>query len=290
MVNANSSIRRRIRNLPLLRSYFGRIALLCLMLLIAFGILYPIAMVAFTAFKSGAELIRNPMGMPRNWTMENFRDAWDKADMARLSLNSVIVSLGVVTGTVVFSSMGAFALARLNFLGKAAVPALLTIGLVVPFETLVIPLFHTLKPLGLLNTWWAMILPQVGLSLPFGILLLRGFMADLPQELFDASEIDGCGLWAQFFYLALPLARPALIALSIFQFLWSWNQYLLPLVMVQDQKMRTMPLGLSFFVGRYSTNYGGLAAAAVLALLPTTIFYLLFHRQILRANLTGAFK
>jgi raffinose/stachyose/melibiose transport system permease protein len=233
-----------------------------LMCVIGFVILYPVLMVLFTALKTDAELARNPLGIPQHVTLVNFDSAWRDAGMSKLFLNSVMISVGVVLGG----------------------------GLVLPFETLMIPLFYTFKALHALNTYWAMILPQVGLALPFGILLVRGFIADLPQELFDAAEIDGAGLWRQFLSVVIPLARPALIALSVFQFLWSWNQYLIGLVMVQDPNMRTIPLGLTFFVGRYSTFYTGLAAAAVIAMLPMFAMYVVFHRQIQQANLAGVLK
>jgi raffinose/stachyose/melibiose transport system permease protein len=263
---------------------------LALMIAIAVVILYPVLMVIFTAFKTDAELARNPLGVPHQWTWVNYVTAWRDAGMSKLFFNSVLISVGVVVGSVILSAMGAYALARLDFPGRRVLPILLTAGLVLPFETLMIPLFYTFKALHGLNTYWAMILPQVALALPFGILLIRGFIADLPQELFDAAELDGAGIWRQFIYVVVPLARPALIALAVFQFLWSWNQYLIGLVMVQDPHMRTIPLGLSFFVGRYSTFYTGLAAAAVIAMLPMFLMYVLFHRQIQQANLAGALK
>jgi raffinose/stachyose/melibiose transport system permease protein len=267
-----------------------RLLVVALMVLVGFVILYPVLMVIFTALKTDAELARNPLGVPHTWTFANFGSAWRDAGMSKLFLNSVIVSLGVVTGSVLLSAMGAFALARLEFPGKRVLPILLTIGLVLPFETLMIPIFYTFRAFHALNSYWAMILPQVGMALPFGILLIRGFIADLPQELFDAAEIDGAGLWRQFVSIVTPLARPALMALAVFQFLWSWNQYLVALVMVQDPALRTVPLGLTFFVGRHETFYTGLAAAAVIAMLPMFALYVVFHRQIQQANLAGVLK
>jgi raffinose/stachyose/melibiose transport system permease protein len=272
------------------RKVLSQMFFLALMCAIGLVVVYPVLMVIFTAFKTDAELARNPLGVPRDWTSANFSNAWREAGMSKLFLNSVMISSGVVLGSVALSAMGAFALARLEFPGKRVLPVLLTVGLVLPFETLMIPLFYTFKAFHALNTYWAMILPQIGLALPFGILLVRGFIAGLPQELFDAAEIDGAGLWRQFLHVVVPMARPALVALAVFQFLWSWNQYLIALVMVQDPNMRTIPLGLTFFVGRYSTFYTGLAAAAVIAMLPMFAMYVVFHRQIQQANLAGVLK
>jgi raffinose/stachyose/melibiose transport system permease protein len=257
---------------------------------LAIAVLYPLMILVFTAFKTGPELIADPTGLPRNWTLANLAKAWDQARMGTLMINSLIVSGGVVIGTVALSSIGGFAFGRLEFRGRRWLPILLTIGLVLPFEVLMVPIFYTFRSLGLLNSYLAMILPQVALGLPFGILLVRGFIADLPSELFDAAEIDGAGLWHQYRFVAMPLAKSALVALAVLELLWSWNQYLVALVMVQTTGLRTIPLGLSLFIGRYQTDYVALAAAALIAMVPSLALYIVFHRHVLRANLSGALK
>jgi raffinose/stachyose/melibiose transport system permease protein len=277
-----------LRGRPRLRMQSG--VAFAVMVLIAAVVLYPLLILVFTAFKSQAELVTNPLGIPNAWTVVGFGSAWDDAGMGSLMVNSLIVSTSVVIGTLVLASLGGFAFARLRFRGKRVFPILLTIGLVLPFEVLMVPIFYTFREFGLLNTYVSMILPQIALGLPFGILLLRGFIADLPGELFDAAEIDGAGLWSQYSDIAIPLIRPALIALAVFQFLWSWNNYLVALVMVQSSDLRTIPLGLSFFIGRFGTNYTSLAAAAVIALLPSLTVYVVFHRRVLKVNLAGALK
>jgi raffinose/stachyose/melibiose transport system permease protein len=272
------------------RFRWGPLLALGLMVVMAAIVLYPLQILVFTAFKSESELVLNPLGIPNAWTLGGFDDAWNDARMGTLMVNSLIVSTLVVLGTLFLASLGGFAFGRLHFWGKRALPILLTVGLVLPFEVLMVPIFYTFRGLGLLDSYLSLVLPQVALAMPFGILLLRGFIADLPQELFDAGEIDGAGLWAQYRHIAMPLARPALIALAVFQFLWSWNQYLMALVMVQSSELRTIPLGLSFFIGRHQTQYTALAAAAIIALLPSLTLYVIFHRHVLKANLSGALK
>lgn len=267
----------------------GRIRLVA-MAALALAVLYPLVVLVFTAFKTQGDLIMNPTGPPTQWTFANFVKAWTEAGMATLMLNSAIVSSGVVLGTVVLSSLGGFALARLRLRGTRSLPLLLTIGLVLPFEVLMIPLFYSFRAVGLLDSYMSMILPQVALGLPFGILLLRSFIAELPQAFFDAAELDGAGPWAQYRHVAMPLCRPALVALAVLELIWSWNQYLVALVMVQNPHLRTIPLGLSIFVGRYESTYTALAAAALIALIPSLVLYVIFHREALRANLAGALK
>jgi raffinose/stachyose/melibiose transport system permease protein len=267
------------------------IAFLTIILLsIALIMFYPIALLLFTALKTPAELVRNTFGPPQAPSLSNAFDVWESENLGRFLFNSMVVSAGVVVGTVIFSALGGFGFARLQFSQKKLLLTLLLLGLVIPFETLVIPIFYIMRGLSLLSSYWAMIIPQVALGIPFGILLVRSFIVNLPQELFDAAELDGCDAWKRFRYVALPLTRPALVAVAIFQAIWSWNQYLLPLVVVQDPQMRTLPLMLGFFIGRYSTDFGRLCAAALILFIPTLIFYVLFHRQILNARLTGAFN
>lgn len=255
---------------------------------IALIVFYPILLLLFTGLKSPAELVRNTFGVPQSLYLKNLFDVWESEHLDRYLINSLIVSGGVVLGSVVLSALGGFGFARLHFTQKRLFLTLLLLGLVIPFETLIIPIFYMMRGLKLLSTYWAMIIPQVALGLPFGILLVRSFTVNLPQELFDAAELDGCNAWARFRYIALPLMRPALVAVAIFHAIWSWNQYLLPLVVVQDPDMRTLPLMLGFFIGRYSTDFGRLCVAALILFLPTLVFYVLFHRQILNARLTGA--
>ena len=153
-----------------------------------------------------------------------------------------------------------------------------------------VPTFYTYRFLGMLDNYWSMILPMVGLGLPFGILLIRGFISDLPEEYFEAMKLDGGDLFEQFFQLVFPLSLPAIITLAVFQFLWSWNTYLVSLVMVQTPALRTVPLGLGFFVGRYHTQYNLLASAALISAFPMVILYALFSRQILQTNVTSGLK
>jgi raffinose/stachyose/melibiose transport system permease protein len=261
-----------------------------LMLFIALAFLYPFLLVVSTAFKTEAERIHNPLGVPREWTAEFVIKAWKVTNMGNLMKNSLIVSTGTTVGAVLLSCMGGFALARLRFPGRNALPYLLALGLVLPFEVLMVPTFYTYNFLGLLNSHFSMILPQIGLGMPFGILLIRGFIQDLPEDYFEAIKLDGGSLMAQFYWLVLPLITPAIVTLSVFQFLWSWNTYLVALVMVQDPALRTVPLGLGFFVGRYTTQYNLLSSAALISAVPIIIFYIIFSRQLMKTNVSSGLK
>ncbi len=270
--------------------WLQRLMTFLLMSAIAMAVLYPFQLVVFTAFKTEAERIRNPLGFPREWTAEFVIKAWNVTNMGNLMKNSLIVSTGTTLGAVFLSCLGGFAMARLRFPGRNALPYLLALGLVLPFEVLMVPTFYTYRFLGLLNGYWSMILPQIGLGLPFGILLIRGFIEDLPEDYFEAMKLDGGSLIDQFVSLVIPLAYPAIVTLGVFQFLWSWNTYLVALVMVQNPLLRTVPLGLGFFVGRYTTQYNLLSSAALISAVPMIILYIIFSRQILQTNVASGLK
>ncbi len=272
------------------RIFLRRFTPTLLLVVISLFSIYPILLLFFTSSKPQSELVRNPFGFPKTFFSQNYEEVWKSEGLPHYLLNSIIVSGCVVLGTVSLSAMAGFGLARLKFRGKNVILIALVMGLVVPAETLVIPLFYMMRSLHLLSTYAAMILPQIALGLPFSILLVHSFTVGLPQELFEAAEIDGCSIMDRFLRIALPLIRPALIGVAIFQFIWSWNQYLLPLVLVQKPEMRTVPVMLGYYIGKHGANFGNLTAAAVVLFLPILVFYLLFHRSILGVRLTGALK
>lgn len=263
---------------------------LLLLIAIALAVVYPLLLVLFTALKTPSELVSNPFGIPETWAFTNLVDAWNKGDLGQAVKSSVIVSVGVVVGTVFLSLLGGVAYARLTFPFKRLSFVLLTLGLVVPHAVLIMPLFSVMRTLNLLDSYLSLILPQIALGLPFGILLLRGFISVLPKEIMDAAVVDGANLWQEFRFVTLPLVSPAAVALAIFQFIWSWNQYLLPLVMIQDPSKRTLPLSLANYISRFSSDFIGLAAASIIAFLPVFIAYIIFRRRIMDSTLAGALK
>lgn len=253
-------------------------------------VLVPFAWVIFTAVKSRWEVPRNPLGIPAEWHWENFSEAWRVGHFDRYFLNSVYVVIPTVIIILAFATTAAFAFSQLRFKGKNILFAILLIGLTVPLDILIIPLFYSLLDMGLVNTHWALILPQAAAILPFGILLLRSFMEDIPGEILDSARIDGCTTLGLLYHIIVPLSKPALASLLVFSFMWTWNQFLLPVVLIQDDLMRTLPVGLNYFQGRYSTNMPLLMAGASISLLPIVIIYIIFQRQFIKGITAGALK
>jgi raffinose/stachyose/melibiose transport system permease protein len=253
-------------------------------------VVLPMVWIVSTSLKTRAEVSMAPLALPTTWVWTNYPEAWDIGRFGTYFLNSVLVVVPVVIGVLLLSLLAAFAFVSYEFRGKSTVFAVLLAGLTIPIGVLVVPLYYQMLGLKLVNTIWALVLPEIAISLPFGILLLRSFMTNLPRAIIDAARIDGANDWQLLWHVVAPLTRPALLSLLIFTFMWSWNQFLLPVVLVQTESARTLPLGLNFFQGRYSSNLPLLMAGATISFLPIVLIYVAFQRQFIRGITAGALK
>lgn len=250
----------------------------------------PIWGALMSAFKADSELLSSPFSLPQTWTLENFKEAWTVGRFSQFFKNSVIVTTVVVIASVFLSILSGYAFGQLPLPGKKLLFPLMLIGYMVPFEAVIIPVYHWMGALGLRNTYWALILPQIGLSVSFGTLWMSSFFENAPQELVDAATIDGATRWQTLWGILFPLSRPATTTLIVLIFMWTWNEFLLALVMVQSESMRTLPVGLAFFQGRFSSNISLMAAGAIIVASPTILIYILFQRFFIRGMLGGAIK
>jgi raffinose/stachyose/melibiose transport system permease protein len=253
-------------------------------------VLLPVWGMLMSAFKSDTQIASSPFSLPQTWTLENFQQAWTIGKFNVFFKNSVIVTTAVVISSVFLSTLSGYAFGQLPIPGKNLLFPLMLLGYMVPFEAVIIPLYNWLDVLGLRNTYWALILPQVGLSVSFGTLWMSSFFENTPKELVDAATIDGCNRWQTLWAILWPLARPATTTLVVLIFMWTWNEFLLALVMVQTEAMRTLPVGLAFFQGKYTSNLSLMAAGAIIVALPTVLIYILFQRFFIRGMLGGAIK
>lgn len=220
----------------------------------------------------------------------NFVDAFVAAKLDRLLLSSLTIVAFVVPTSVLIGSMAGFGLAKLAPRGSQFVYLIFVLGLTLPLEVVIIPLYYEMQWLGLLNTKAAIILPLIGLFMPFSIFWMRAHFVNVPAELSEAAEIDGANPWQQFWQVQVPLARPAITSLAILQFLWTWNSFLLPLVLVETPLERTMAGALGAFQGQWGTNIPLLCAGSLIILAPTIIVFLIFQKQFVAALLQGAVK
>jgi ABC-type glycerol-3-phosphate transport system permease component len=264
-----------------------RYALLLVFLLV---FLVPFVWIWSSAFKTSLEIARDPFALPSAFRWENIERAWTVGRFDRYIGNSVIYCAAIVTGVVVLSCMAGYALALLPLPGRNAILVVFLLGLMVPFQSVMIPLYYLLRDLRLLETYWAFIVPGIALRLPFGIFLMRGFFRGLPSELADAARVDGANEWAVFRQVMLPLAKPGLATLVVFQFIFTWNQFAMPFVFVQRDELRPVSLGTLFFFGRFTADRGMIAAGVTISMLPVIVLYLLLQRRFIEGITAGALK
>jgi raffinose/stachyose/melibiose transport system permease protein len=227
---------------------------------------------------------------PDRLHFENYTRAFQVAHFATYLQSSLIVSIAVVVGTVVVSTLAGYAFGTMRFAGDDVLFYMLLTGLVIPFEAVIVPLYVELRIGHLTNTYWSVILPLIGTNSAFGTFWMRAYFRSVPRQLLEAAEMDGAGSLRTLWKVLLPGARPALLTLMVLVFMWSWNEFLLPLVMLSREDLRTAPLGLAFFTGRYTSDLSGMAAAAVMVALPVVALFIFTHRRFVHGMWVGALK
>lgn len=231
---------------------------------------------------------------PRLWpqliTLRNYQEALSKDLFGLYFLNSLLVAVAATSTTVLTSSLLAFAFARLQFAGKRILFPVLLLGMMIPPVMLIIPQFLVAKELGLLNTHLGLILVYVTMNLSMQTFLLTGFFEDIPEELEDAARIDGAGSWTIFWRIVLPLSRPGLAVVTIFTFLYSWDEFPWAHVAIQETTRRTLPIAIALFQAQHLTEWGQVFAASIVALLPIVIVFVVFQRYFIRGIATSGLK
>lgn len=234
----------------------------------------------------------NPTGLtfPTDPQWINFVTAFNTGNVWRLMGSSLFIVVFVVPISLLFATLAGYALGNLRIRGGRFVFLFLILGLTIPFEALIIPLYYEIQGFGILNTQWAVIFPLIGLYMPFSVVWMRAHFIGVPQELSEAARVDGATTLQEFRRIQLPLARPALSALAILLFLWTWNQFLLPVVLISDPLNRTVAGALTFFQGQYYSSIPLLNAGALIIIVPTILVFVIFQRQFIAALLQGAVK
>ena len=251
--------------------------LFAVMAVCALIIVFPFIWMLFTSLKLESEVVRYPpMLLPEQWTLQNYADIWQRAPMGRFFVNSVLFAAGVTAVSLFFDSLAAYGFSRLKFPGRDLLFIFVLIALMLPFQVIFIPLYVTVQELGLLNSFAGLIIPRA--TNAFGIFMLRQFFNGLPRELDDAARIDGAREFYIYRRIILPLSTPALATLTVFHFMYNWNDFLWPLLITKSTKIRTLPAGLALFMGEHVVEYALLMAGATLALIPLFFAFLLAQR------------
>ena len=250
----------------------------------------PFGLLLLTSIKSKPDLLKGAFVLPAYPHFENYVNAWVDGHFSTYFMNSVLVVVPVVAVSTLLGLLTGFAFAYLSFPLKRVIFVILTIGMMVPTEAFIIPLYYEMLYLNMINTYWALILSQIALSVPFATLFMASAMQQLPTEILEAAVLDGATRPQVLWRVIVPLLLPAVSTLSLFLFIWTWNEFLLPLILVNDDALRTLPIGMLFFQGKYTVNTPVLTAGAIIVIAPIVVVYLIFQRRFIEGLTAGASK
>lgn len=250
----------------------------------------PVIMIIIGGLKTRGEFMTHPYTLPIPPRWENYERILSQPSFWIMLRNSLVVMLATTSGVVFFCSLAAFVFARMKFRGKSLAFNLFTLGLMFPINIAILPVYLVLRQMGLPNHLLGVIVVQIAFQLSTNILILRGFFMAIPSELQDAAYIDGCNTFGFFWRILLPLARPALSAVAALTMIASWNDLLVPLVVIDKEMLWTLPLGTMQFQGQYGQDLALIAAFVTLSAIPAVVFYLFAERQIVSGLTAGALK
>jgi raffinose/stachyose/melibiose transport system permease protein len=273
-----------------IRRPLGRVAMYTLATAVVFVISVPVVYAVLGGFRTTGQLSDRPVGLPDPWVVDNYREILGSDTFWLQLRNSVLVAAITLAIVVPCASMAAFVLARFSFRGREAYYTLFTLGLLFPVTVAVLPLFITVRSVDLLNNPLGVALPQAAFLLPTSVIVLRPFFRAIPPELEEAAAMDGCGPFRFFLRIALPMSRPVLATISVLAIVHSWNAFLLPLVILGDPDMWTLPLGVTNFSTQYSSDTARVLAFTSLSMVPALVFYVVAERQIVSGLASGALK
>jgi raffinose/stachyose/melibiose transport system permease protein len=263
---------------------------MAILLVVAAVIVVPVGYAVLGGFKDPAQLAADPVGLPNPWVLSNYTDTLTSESFWRQLVNSLLIAAISTALVVVFAALAAFMFARRAFPGREVLFTLFTLGLLFPAAVAILPLFILVRQLGLLDNPLGIALPEAAFGLPLTILILRPFFRSIPMDLEDAASIDGCSSFDFFWRILLPLSRPVLATVAVLAIVASWNQFLLPLVMLSSESNWTLPLGVTNFSTQYTTDTARILAYTTLALVPALVFYVFAERQLVGGLTSGAVK
>jgi N-acetylglucosamine transport system permease protein len=255
-------------------------------------VIVPFLWVLLSSLKTTKEILASPFSLPGHWSFHNYASAWTDAGIRHFFLNTIIVVGVALVVVMLLGSMCAYVLARFTFPGARFIYYLMLAGLTFPIFLAIVPLFFVLKNLVLLNTLPGLIMVYVAFALPFTVFFLHSFFKALPDEVYEAAVMDGAGEWRAFFLIMLPMARPGIAAVAIFNFLGLWNQFLLPVALNTDPNRYVLTQGMAEFASQagYSVDFGALFAAVVMTVVPVLIVYVIFQRRLEGSVSQGTFR
>jgi len=243
-----------------------------------------------TSIKTNQEILFGSFAFPKQIHWQNYLEAWETANMRVYFLNSIVVTAVSILLTVLVSSLMSFILAKFRFRLRNALYSLFIIGMLVPLQSILVPLFLQMRALHLLDSRWSLILSYTAFGLPVAIFILESFVRVFPDEILEAGILDGCSPLRIFLQIILPMSRPAVASVIILSFLNNWKEFAFALIFISEETKKTLPLGLYNFLGTETNNYAGLMAALVIATVPVFIMYVFLQEQVIKGMTAGAVK
>lgn len=261
-------------------------------LLIIFAIVnaYPILWMVINSFKSKQEFANNQFGLPHEFVIDNYINAWKTANLGTLFTNSIFICVSATIITVLIGAITSYFLSRFTFKMNKIVYTFFIFGMLIPIHATLVPMFILMRNIGLLNTPITLLFPYIAFHLPITIFILTSFMKAFPKDIEESAIMDGCGIFRVFWSIILPMTRPALATVLILNFIYNWNEFSFALVLINDPALQTLPLGLASFAGQFTTNYGAQMAGLTMSLVPILAFYLLLEKEIVKGMTAGAVK
>ncbi len=260
------------KNQPILQLFMWIYALISI---------YPLLWMIFYSLKNNNEIfVTNPFGLPTSFRVENYAAAWSSFKVPAYFLNSVLVSAATVAGAIALSVMFAYSAARMRWRFQDTARIYMLIGLFIPVQVIMIPLAVLMRDFHLSNSLFALIVPYIAFNLSFTTMVFYGFFRTIPLELEESACMDGASIYRTFFSIMMPIIRPAIATMIIFVFLAAWNEFPIALIMISKETLKTLPLGLLFFQGQFTTDWGAMGAAMTIASLPTVLVYIFFSEQV----------
>lgn len=272
------------------RSRLRTVPLHVVSIVVGLTIVVPVLFGVLGGFKDNGQLTSNPFGLPKPWVWGNYTDILGSENFWRPLLNSTVIAVATTVLVVGVSAMAAFVFARFAFRGRELLFTVFTIGLMFPFAVAILPLYVLLREMELLDNPLGVILPQAAFGLPVTIIILRGFFRNIPGEIEESATLDGCTPFGFFWRILLPMSRPALATVSVLALVASWNNFMLPLVVFNDQSWWTLPIGVQQFQGQYASDTARILAYVVLAMVPSLAFYAVAERHLIGGLTSGATK
>ncbi len=252
--------------------------------------IFPILWLLISSFKTNAELMSDPFGLPAIWQFKNYQNALKTSNLGILFSNSILISIAATAINVTLAGMISYCIARFSFKGKEVIFVMFSAGILVPLNALMVPYFTIITKMGLYDKHIGLIIVYTAIGIPLSTFIVRGFMNGIPKEIEEAAIIDGCGFFRRFFKIILPLSKTGLVTAATFQFLTCWNEFVYSMLLTSSTKVRTIQLGIRYFTNQFSTDFVSMYAAIIISIIPSVICYMLFQEQIISGLTSGAVK